>query len=98
MNDCQNCQLIERIKSLEDDSKRNQESHKEFYNRFENQTTAQAVTDERYKTILNTLTTLAGKVDAISSGSGKKWDVLMNSIISGFGGGLIGFVASMFLK
>ena len=30
MNDCQNCPLIERIKSLEDDSKRNQESHKEF--------------------------------------------------------------------
>lgn len=98
MSDCQNCPLVEKIKNLEEDSRRNQETHKEFYNRFENQTMAQAVTDERYNTILNTLTTLTGKVDALSADPGDKWKTLTSSVISGFGGGLIGFIASMFLK
>ena len=51
-NECNPCGMKTRIENLEEDSRRNQSTHKEFYNRFEAIGERMARNDERYTQII----------------------------------------------
>lgn len=65
-----------RIKQLEEDNKINKE-------KIDKLTTNDAVTQERYQTILNTVNNMMIKVEEIKSTPGMYWKVLITALISG---------------
>lgn len=92
MSDCQNCPYLDRIKALEKGLESNKSDHKKFFDRFEAQIANQAVTNERYETIIKTLDQITTKVEILSDSRGKKWDTLTNSLIEGIAGLVLGII------
>lgn len=94
MAECQTCPLSQRVENLEKEMEENKQSHKRFYDELDRHRIAAAVTDERYKTIIETLEKLNAKVEVLNSKDGKKWDTLLQSLITAVGGGLVGYALS----
>lgn len=92
MADCQNCPYLGRIETLERESEKNRKDHGRFFDGFEAQRVAQAVTDERYKTIINTLSQVSSKMEMLSEGKRQKWDNLVKAITEGLVSLLLGFL------
>ena len=89
MPECQDsCYMEPRITALEKDSERNQSTHKEFFNRFEDMKTALAVNDVKFAQILKDTADIKAsqqKVEAvvqqIREKPAKRWDSIVDKII-----------------
>lgn len=97
MAECQTCPFSERVKTLEKEMAENKQAHKKFYDEFDRQRVSAAITDERYRTIISTLNELTAKVETLKSKDGKKWDALLQSLITAAGGGIVGYMLSAVL-
>ena len=89
MPDCQeSCYMEPRITALEKDSERNQNTHKEFFNRFEDIKTALAVNDVKFAQIMKDtaeIKTSQQKVEAaiqqINEKPAKRWQSIVDKAI-----------------
>lgn len=90
---CETCINEERIKRLEDDSIRNTETHRKFYDQLEQCRTNDAVTGERYQTILTTMAEMKNDIAEMKGKPAKRWDAVILSLISGIVGILVGLVS-----
>lgn len=89
MPDCkESCYIEPRITALEKDSERNQATHKEFFNRFEDMKTALAINDVKFAQILKDtadIKTSQQKVESavqqIKEKPAKRWDSIVDKII-----------------
>lgn len=84
--------LANRVERIEEDIKRNSITHREFFSKFEEQGKAQAVTDVHYVAIMGTLATITATLDVIQSSGGRKWNMMIATIISAFTGGIVAMV------
>ena len=78
---CDDCKLEERVKALELDCKRNQDTHREFYGKFESIAVNSAHTDERYSTIMATLAKLEIAIEELKGKPGKRWETVVQSAL-----------------
>ncbi len=82
------CEMESRITALEEDSRRNQTTHKEFFGRFEAMSERMARTDERYTQIKTDTAEIKADVretkDAIqklNEKPGKRWEGIVDKAI-----------------
>ena len=116
--DCKNCPYEAIIEELRRDATRNSEQHREFYNRFNEQEKAIAISEERYNNLLTCITevkdtlnmlssnvqslvTISNRVDSledtikeIKDKPAKRWDNVVNYIITAVIGIVLGFIAT----
>lgn len=78
---CDDCKLEERVKTLEQDSGRNQTTHREFYSKFEGLAVQTALTDERYAAIMTSLAKLETVIEELKGKPGKRWETVVNSAL-----------------
>ena len=78
---CDDCKLEERVKALELDCKRNQDTHREFYSKFEGLAVQTALTDERYAAIMATLAKLETAIEELKNKPAKRWETVVNSAL-----------------
>lgn len=89
-NECHTtCPYETLIEELKRDAERNSEQHREFYNKFNAQATAIAISEERYTNLLSTMNRLEESVNKISASldeikqkPAKRWDSTVATIIS----------------
>ena len=65
---CETCQYENRIKALEEDSKRNQTTHKEFFNRFEEFKVTLALNGKDIQGVMSKLDEISRDVKEIKGG------------------------------
>lgn len=99
--DCSECPMAMRIANLEDDSKRNQTTHKEFFNRFEAIVAWRAQTEEKYAQIIQNMAEIKSDVKEtktavqnINEKPAKRWENIVTSALTGFVALLIGYCAA----
>ena len=82
------------IQQLKQDSERNSTQHREFYDKFNDLTTKQAIADERYNNILAVQNDIKSTVTELKEKPAKRWDnislTVITTIISLIIGGIIG--------
>lgn len=83
-----------RIKRLEDDSERNSAQHREFYNAFKELEKQNTRTEERYNTILTTMSETKTAVEELKSKPAKRWDAIIAAAITG----IVSFVIGLLLR
>lgn len=83
-----------RIKALEEDSRRNQETHKEFFARFEKVNNEYTRIDAQYASIMATLAKLETAVEELKGKPSKRWDAVVGAIITG----AVGFLVAWALR
>lgn len=88
MPECESCGLKTRVEALEEDSRRNQATHKEFFNRFEAIGERMARTDEKYTQIIRDTSEIKADlretknaVQALNEKPGKRWEGLVEKAI-----------------
>ena len=81
-----------RLKALEDDSKRNSDQHREFYAAMKQIEKQNAVTEERYNTILTTMSETKAAVEDIKTRPAKRRDTIITAAITGVVSFVIGFL------
>ena len=100
--DCSNCPMEQRIARLEQEfaieKDHSSKARQAIYDKLENHRTQLAVTDERYKQILNTLNELKSTVDELADNPKKRWNTLVNPAITAMCGGIVGYVLSAVIK
>lgn len=100
--DCNNCPMEQRIARLEQDfaaeKEHSSKARQVIYDKLENHKTQLAVTDERYKQILNTLNELKSTVDELADNPKKRWNTLVQTGITAICSGLVGYVLSTVVK
>lgn len=89
--------LERRIEALEDDVRRNQETHREFHNKFSELDVYKAVATDRQTDIMKTLGKLESKVDEILNKPAKRWEGITTQIITAIVGALIGLLIGGFI-
>ena len=72
-----------RLKALEDDSARNQATHKEFFARFEAIGKEHVRIDTQYGNIMTTLGTLSSSIEELKARPTKRWESVVSAIIAG---------------
>lgn len=100
MNDNQQQNPLEyRVKMLEDDSRRNQETHKEFFARFEAISEKMARSDERYTQICRDTAEIKASVDeltkaiqTINEKPAKRWETIAAAVISAIAGAVVAYI------
>ena len=103
MLECEKCLNEVRLAKLEEDIKKNSETHEKFYNNFESLRTVNAVKEERDKSIDKSLASLMqgiGELKAIVTDLqnrpikqvDKIWDKVMDKLISFVIMAVIGYV------
>ena len=97
MADCENnCALAARVDRLETDlaqeKKARHETHKEFYNRIRELEKVQSVNKEKLDNIEVKIDGMDGKLDALLSKPGKRWEAIVAAVISAVVAGVVGFV------
>lgn len=93
---CENCQLEKRVDALEKDSLRNQNTHREFYNRFEELKIDAAGSRKDYQTIMATLAEVKSDVKELKDKPAKRWDQVVEIILQWAIVGLL--AANTFIK
>lgn len=79
--DCDNCAMRQRVEALEKDIERNQNTHREFYGKFEALGKQQAIIDERYSQIQSTLVEIQADLRALKDKPAKRWESLANAVL-----------------
>lgn len=88
---CEGCKNEQRITSLEKDSERNQATHKEFFNKFEEININGARSDEKYMNILAVLSEVKAQVSQLLAKPSKRWDAAVMAAITAIVGIAIGY-------
>ena len=81
-----------RLAALEEDSRRNQQTHKEFFARFEKMSTEYTRIDAQYANILTTLAELKTSVEELRSKPGRRWDGIVDKLIWAVLAAVLGFL------
>ena len=81
-----------RLVALEEDSRRNQQTHKEFFARFESQGKDYTRVDAQYSSIMSTLSKLERTVEELKDKPAKRWDTVIVAIITAVVGVVVGLV------
>lgn len=92
MATCEDCKLEDRVRALEEDSRRNQETHKEFFARFERVGENYARIDAQYANIMSTLARLDTAVEELKSKPGKRWESIVAAVIAGVASFVVAWV------
>lgn len=82
MEDCEHCINESRIASLEEDVKRNSQTHREFYDRFEQQRVDTEVAKSNMNNLLTLMTEIKNDVKELKDKPGKRWDTVIGCVIS----------------
>lgn len=77
---------------------RNSSQHREFYNNFKNLDVQNAVTNEKFSTLIGKLDSLCAKMDVITSEPKNKWNSVVDTGIKTVVGAVVGAVAALILK
>ena len=88
----ENDTLEYRVKLLEEDSKRNQTAHREFYSKFEGMKTENAVMASDLSSIKTLCAEIKSDVRALSDKPAKRWDGMVGALI-----GAIAAIAAKFM-
>ena len=98
-NECNPCGMKTRIENLEEDSRRNQSTHKEFYNRFEAIVERMARNDERYTQIIQATSEIKqdvketkNAIQSINEKPGKRWEGIVDKAIWAVCAAVIAFI------
>ena len=83
-----------RIKELEKDIQRNQETHKEFFARFESMNSRMVGYEKDMSYLTATVTDISKDVKEIKEKPGKRWDSVVLCVITSIVGAVIGFLLS----
>ncbi len=76
------CPELERLSSrLNELQAQNGDTHKEIFARMNKLERQEAVQEVQYSTILEKLDDLAGKVDALETKPGKRWEAIVDKVI-----------------
>ena len=86
------------IEALKDDMKRNSEQHREFYDKFTDLTTKQAIADERYNNILAVQNDIKSTVTELKEKPAKRWDSITLTVITTIISLILGGVIGSFIK
>lgn len=82
------------LEALKRDMEKNSQQHREFYDKFNDLTTKQAIADERYNNILAVQNDIKSTVTELKEKPAKRWDsislTVITTIISLIIGGIIG--------
>ncbi len=70
-----------RLKSLEEDSRRNQETHKEFFVPFERLGMEYARIETQYADIMKTLDRLRDAIEELKAKPAKRWDGIVDKAL-----------------
>lgn len=82
MEDCEHCINESRIASLEADVMRNSQTHREFYDRFEQQRVDTEVAKSNMSNLLTLMTEIKNDVKELKDKPGKRWDTVVGCVIS----------------
>lgn len=100
--DCSNCPMEQRIARLEQEfateKEHSSKARQAIYDKLENHKTQLAVTDERYRQILNALNELKSTVNELADNPAKHWNTLITTGITAMCSGLVGYVLSTIMK
>lgn len=98
-NECNPCGMKTRVEALEEDSRRNQTTHKEFYNRFEAIGERMARNDERYTQIIQATSEIKqdvketkNAIQSINEKPGKRWESIVDKAIWAICAAVIAFI------
>lgn len=92
--ECDKCTNEGRLMKLEEDMKKNSETHEKFYNNFESLRTTNAVREERDKSIDKSLTSIISMIGEMKNAIAELqsrpirqvdriWDKIIDKVISG---------------
>lgn len=81
-----------RLKALEEDSRRNQQTHKEFFARFEKMSTEYTRIDAQYANILTTLAKLETAIEEMKAKPGRRWEGIVDKALWAVAGALVAWV------
>ena len=95
--DCGNCIYKSRIEALEKDMERNSNQHREFYNKFNNLDVQNAVTNEKFSTLIDKLDSLCAKMDVITNEPKNKWNSVVDTGIKTVVGAIVGAVVALII-
>ena len=90
-NSCDSALIIAELRR---DAERNSEQHREFYAKFNELDKKQAIQEERYTNILQTVSETKDIVTDLKDKPTKRWETVITSIITSLVGLLIGFLLS----
>lgn len=103
MGDCTNptnehiCIHSADIQQLKQDSERNSTQHREFYDKFNDITTKQAIADERYNNILAVQNEIKSSVTDLKEKPAKRWDSITLGAITSIVGLILGYIINQLL-
>lgn len=99
---CSTCPYESTIEELKRDSERNSNQHKEFYDKFTAQSTAIAISEERYNNLISVVTEIKSSivnvqasVDELKQKPAKKWDQVSFYVLTCVLGLVIGYLFNM---
>lgn len=103
-NICSTCPYESTIEELKRDSDRNSTQHREFYNKFSQQSTQLAISEERYNNLISVVTDVKTSiqgvqtsVDELKQKPAKKWDNVTSCVITSIVGLVLGFLFKMLI-
>lgn len=92
--DCkENCLMQSRVEALEKDAQNNATAHLHFYDKFEAVLRSQAVTEERYNSIMTSVGKIENKIEELGGKPGKRWDTVITALIGAAVGLLVGLLS-----
>ena len=91
---CEACPQEDRIKALEEDSQRNQKTHKEFFSRFEALNLEAAGIQKDFQNILLVLNEVKADVKELKDKPARRWESIITAIITN----VVSFALGMFLR
>lgn len=84
--------LEQRVLTLEQCDQKNQNAHREFYNRLQVVEVSYAVAQERHEQIMKRFDVINGKLEELTSHSGKRWNGLVDKALYGVVGVMIAYI------
>ena len=81
-----------RVKALEEDRERNSAQHREFYRAFKELEKSGAVTQERYNTILSTMSEMRASIEALKAKPGKRWESVVDKALWAVAGAVVAWL------
>lgn len=84
--------LEQRVNALEQCDQKNQNAHREFYNRLQVVEVSYAISQERHEQIMKRLDTLNRTLEELSSHSGKRWNGLVDKALYGGVGVIVAYM------
>lgn len=85
------CPMLKRIEDLENDSKRNQETHKEFFKEFEKIRLEHAMVSKDVASMIQKINEMYLDIKDMKNVPTKRYEQIVSCILTAIIGGLIGY-------